>query len=140
MAVASPSENEKLGAGSSDGSEGIAVSVGAGGGVPSTVTAGCDPCSPKPVASWKSVVVHVYVPSLEGAVAPKLIVSLAPGQSSPAASGAAASIVDVSAFSATAHVAAEQPSAAVVVAATEVGSTTNPAGTTTCALFAVESD
>ncbi len=134
----SPSVKEKLGAGSFDGSAGSEVIVGAGGGVPSTLTVGCDPCSPNAAESWKSVVVQVYVASAEGALAAKAIVSVPPGQSSLPGSDAAASIVDT--LRATVQVAAGHGSDAVVVAASEVGSTTNPSGTTTCALFAVTSD
>src|SRR6266536_2889562 len=134
VAVLSASVNEKLGAGSFEGSGGSAVIPGEGGGVPSTATTGCPPWIANEVESCKSVVVHVYVASAEGALAPKAIERLPPGQSSLPASGATASMD--APLSEALQVAAVQVPAAVVVAESDVGSTTNPAGTPTCALFA----
>src|ERR1043166_741186 len=107
VAVASASEKAKVASALSDGSAGSDVRDGDGGGVPSTATTGAWPCSSNSVVSWNSVVVQVYVPSVSGAVAATLIVSVAPGQSSELGSaGAAASIVP-STLRTAVHVAAE---------------------------------
>ena len=139
VALASPSANEKEAFGLFDGFGGALEMVGVGGAVPSTVTFGWLPCSSKFVASRASVVFHVYVFSVCGAVAANLIRSVPPGHSSLAApGGATAWIATGAASSVTVQVAAEQLPAAVVVAPSVAASTANPAGTTTCPLFAAE--
>src|SRR5262245_18807921 len=111
--------------------------VGVGGTVPSTVTFGWVPCRPKFVASRASFVFHVYAFSAAGAVAANVIWSVPPGQSSLAApGGATAWIAAGAASSVTVQAAAEQLPTPVVVATSVAASTANPAGTTTCPLFA----
>ena len=107
-----------------DVSPGFEVMVGVGGGVPSTVTAGCDPCKPNDVEPVLRLVVHCEIPAAAGAVAAKVSVSVAPGQRLPVPPGETASIVVP--FSVAVQVAAEQPPAAEVVAASVVASTANP--------------
>ena len=128
----SASENSKAALELYEGSGGALVIAGAGGGVPSTLTTGCEPWSPKAVASLDRLVVHSKVPSAAGAMVPAVMVSVAPGQSSLAGSGGAtASIRDAGASSVTVQVAAVQLPAEEVAPVSEVGSTTNPGGTVT---------
>jgi hypothetical protein len=58
VAVPSVSVNEKLAEALFEGSLGAEVMVGAGGGVPSTVTVGCGPWSVNGFESVRSDVVH----------------------------------------------------------------------------------
>ena len=111
--------------------------VGVGGGVPSTATFGCAPCSSNAAASRASLVVHVYDCSAVGALAANLIRSVAPGHSSLAGPGGATAWIAIGEpSSVTAQSAVEQLPAAVVVAARVPASTVKPAGTTTWPLFA----
>jgi hypothetical protein len=107
------------------------VIAGAGGGVPSTVTTGCEPWSRKAVASLNRVVVHSKVPSPAGAIVPAVMVSVAPGQSSLAGSGGATASMRDATSSVTVQVAAVQLPADEVAPVSEIGSTTNPGGTVT---------
>ena len=110
-----------------DGLAGIAETVGGGGAVASTVTAGCAPWNVNAVVSRKSDDVQTYVASEEGAVALKEIPNVPPGQSSLGApGGATASIVDVAALNVTVQLAATQLPEADVPADRVAPSITNP--------------
>ena len=110
----------------------MAETLGGGGAVPSTVTAGCAPWNVNAVVSRKSEEVQVYVASEEGAVALNVICNVPPGQSSLGGlGGATTSIVDVSALSVTVQVAAEQLPEADVPADSVSPWITNPPGTVT---------
>ena len=141
VAVTSPSTNVNAALELFEGFGGNWEMVGVGGGVPSTATFGCAPCSSNAVASRASVVVHVYVCSAVGALAANLIRSVAPGHSSLAGPGGATAWIAMGEpSSVTVQSAVEQLPEPLVVAVRVPASTVNPAGTTTWPLFAAALD